>query len=454
MPTDGSAAVPTGHPAADGFAGLAGQRVVIWGYGREGRSVAEHLDELGIEYSVADPDGSGGTAGVAHGAEGRAAVLGADVAIKSPGIPVTGALYRDAIAAGVRVSSLTDLWMHENAHRTVAITGTKGKSTTSSLLAHILSVCGIDASLRGNIGTSVLTEPAPPSAVVVMELSSYQAQSLSISPRALVVTSLFPEHLTWHGGEEAYYRDKLNAAAHHPDLLFAPGHDTKVLRHLAQAAPGHPVVTTGPDTVQVDTAHGASDLVWADGTRLAGAQVPLIGVHQVRNAALAALVAGSFGLSPDRIAEAITSYQPLEHRMEKVPSSDGRLWIDDSLATAPEAVVATLAALGTEGSIAVLIGGSDRGLDFAPLLAHLSAHDHVIPLLLGPVGERLAEEIPHGLQLGSFADTLAWARSDENPARTVLLCPGAPSFDEFASYEERSAAFKAAAAAPIGPAGA
>lgn len=421
-----------------GFAELAGQRVVVWGAGREGRAVADHLQALGIDFALLEP-------AELAAEEVAAAVTGADVAIKAPGIARTDPLYLAAVAAGVRVRSLTDLWMHENAARTIAVTGTKGKSTTSALLAHLLTSQGIDASLRGNIGTPVLLEPDPehPSAVVVMEVSSYQAQSLSISPRAVVVTSLFPEHLTWHGSEEQYYRDKLNLAAHGPELLFAPGHDAQVLRHLHQAAPGHPVHLTGPGSVEVDA---AGDIVWSDGTRLSHHEVPLIGVHQARNAALAALAAESFGVTPEAAAAAIRTFAPLEHRMQPVPSTDGRRWIDDSLATAPEAVVATLAALGPE-PIAVLIGGSDRGLDFTPLTQYLAEHPHVTPLLLGPVGERLAAGIPQGLHLGSFAATTAWAHSEHNPARTVLLCPGAPSFDEFASYEERSAAFKAAASA-------
>lgn len=443
MPTDATNPPPA-SPVAGGFGELAGRRVVIWGAGREGRAVADHLTGLGIEFALLEP------AELSHD-ELLAALTGCEVAIKAPGIASTDPLYAAAVEAGVRVTSLTDLWMHENAQRTVAITGTKGKSTTSSLLAHMLTAGGIDASLRGNIGTPVLLEPDPsaPSAVVVMELSSYQAQSLTVSPRALAVTSLFPEHLTWHGGEAAYYRDKLNAAAHGPELLFALGHETKVLEHLAAAAPGHEVLTTGPHTVDVDA---AGDLRWADGTRLAGSQIPLIGVHQVRNAALAALIAGTFGLSPAVIAEAITGYSPLEHRMQKVPSTDGRTWIDDSLATAPEAVIATLSALPAE-PIAVLIGGSDRGLDFAPLIDWLADHPHVTPLLLGPVGDRISGALSGALRAGDFASTVAWAHSPANPARTVLLCPGAPSFDEFASYEERSAAFQRAAVQADQPSG-
>jgi UDP-N-acetylmuramoyl-L-alanine---L-glutamate ligase len=430
------------------FSDLAGHRVVIWGYGREGRAVAAHLRELGIAFRVAEPDlpapssaPSDGKAEVLYAAAGRDAVLGADVVIKSPGIPVTSDLYREAAAsAGLRITSLTDLWMQENAARTIAVTGTKGKSTTAALIVHVLAEAGRSVSLRGNIGTPVLDEPTPPSETVVMELSSYQAQSLTVSPRILAVTVLFPEHLTWHGSEEAYYADKLNAAAHGPEVVVLTGGDEELRARVATRAGGVPLLATGPETVTVDEDGG---LVWADGTRIAATDLPLLGRHQARNAALAALVCAQVGLTPAAIAAAITTFAPLEHRMQPIDSTDGRTWIDDSLATAPEAVIATLEALPGR-SVAAIIGGADRGLDFTRLTDYLAANPRVVPLLIGPVGRRIAASV--GAQaFEGFADAVRWAHSVANPAEVVLLSPGAPSFDEFADYEARSAAFKAAA---------
>ncbi|WP_300682017.1 UDP-N-acetylmuramoyl-L-alanine--D-glutamate ligase [Nocardioides sp.] len=424
------------------FSDLAGRRVVVWGYGREGRSVAAHLRDLGLGFTIAEPDRpSGENPEVLYADAGRAAVLGADVAIKSPGIPVTSALYREAAAVpGLRITSLTDLWMHENARRTIAVTGTKGKSTTASLIAHVLASAGRSVSLRGNIGTPVLEEPTPPSETVVMELSSYQAQSLTISPRILAVTVLFPEHLTWHGSEEAYYADKLNAAAHGPDAVVITGGDEGLRTRVGAAAGDVPLLATGPDSVTVDDEGG---LIWADGTRVRADAMPLLGRHQARNAALAALVCAQEGLDPATIAAAITTFAPLEHRMQPVASTDGRTWIDDSLATAPEAVIATLEALPGR-RVAAIIGGADRGLDFTRLTAYLAANPRVRPLLIGPVGARIAAEVG-ATPFATFAEATAWAHSAANPAEVVLLSPGAPSFDEFADYVARSTAFQTAA---------
>ena len=434
------------------FSDLAGRRVVVWGLGREGSSVLAHCRDLGVAVSGAEPDSDAPTDGTAdpetaYGAQGRAALLGADVVVKSPGVPVTHELYRELVAAGVPITSLTDLWVSENAPRVVAVTGTKGKSTTASLVHHVLTHAGIRSSLRGNIGTSVLTETDPPADVVVMELSSYQAQSLTVSPRIVAVTSLFPEHLTWHGGLEEYYADKLNAVAHDPEFVVVPGDAEEVLRRVsARISPGASLLTTGVAQAQVGV-DAAGDLLWPDGFRVAALELPLVGRHHAGNIALALRLTALLGVERASAVEALGTFAPLPHRMERIPSADGRTWIDDSLATAPQAVVASLAGVAGR-SVAAVIGGEDRGLDFSPLLDHVTGRDDVRLLLIGPAGARIAAERPDaGMLFGSFAEAMAWARSEQNTCEVVLLSPGAPSYDEFASYEERSSAFRAAALA-------
>ncbi len=443
------------------FSDLTGRRVVVWGLGREGASVLAHCRALGVDVSGAEPDSEAPTDGTAnpeaaYGARGRAALLGADVVVKSPGVPRTHELYLALVDAGVMITSLTDLWVSENAGRVVAVTGTKGKSTTASVVHHVLSHAGVRSSLRGNIGTSVLAETEPPAEVVVMELSSYQAQSLTVSPRIVAVTSLFPEHLTWHGGLEEYYADKLNAVAHGPEWVVVPGDAEEVLRRVsARISPGASLLTTGSPDRTGSAAGGedearvgvdaAGDLVWPDGFRVAAPDLPLVGRHHAGNIALALRIAALLGVERASAVEALRTFAPLPHRMERIPSDDGRTWIDDSLATAPEAVVASLAGVAGR-TVAAVIGGEDRGLDFSPLLDHVAGRDDVRLLLIGPSGARIAAERPDaGTLFGSFAEAMAWARSAQNTCEVVLLSPGAPSYDEFANYEERSSAFRAAA---------
>lgn len=434
------------------FSDLDGRRVAVWGSGREGASVTSHLRGRGVEVTVAEPDrvDSGADSGedALFGESGRTALLGADVVVKSPGVPVTHPVHRELVAAGVPVTSLTDLWVHDNAERVVAITGTKGKSTTASLLHHLLTAAGVRSSLRGNIGTSVLEEPVPPSEVVVMELSSYQAQSLTRSPRVVAVTSLFPEHLTWHGSLEAYYRDKLNAVAHGPEVVVVPAEAPEVVRRVREriGAATELLVTDESDVHVTPT----GDVVWPDGTRVPAADLPLPGRHHAGNIAIALRLAGLHGIAAGDLARSLRDFAPLPHRMEPVPSGDGRRWIDDSLATAPEAVVASLSALAGH-LVAVIVGGEDRGLDFAPLVSYARTHPELSLLLIGPAGARISREQPDlpAHVFSSFADAVGWAGSQANPAEVVLLSPGAPSYDEFTDYTQRSAAFRAAAVAAV-----
>lgn len=429
---------------------LRGRRVVVWGAGVEGRAAVDACRRQGIPVTQV-------VTGEDEPLDSDAAqeLSAAEVVVKSPGVPVSGALYRHLEEQGVRFTSGTDLWMGEHAHLAVGVTGSKGKSTTASLMAAILEAAGRPVVLAGNVGVPLLdrveTTPETGSTVFVLELSSYQCQSLTRSPRVVCVTSLFPEHLPWHGDEEAYYRDKLNVAAHGPEVVVGNGRDARVRALLPQAAPVPVVFLDGGD-VRVDA---GGDLVWDDVLRVPAADLALPGRHNAQNMALALLTLVEAGLvgadDAGAVREVLTGFAPLAHRLETVPSNDGRRWVDDGLATAPEAVAAALGVFEDE-EVALVLGGSDRGLDFAHLADYLrgrSAPVHV--LCIGAAGERFAREATgtgHDLRrFPGLDEALAWARSSDDPASVVLLSPGAPSFDAFANYAERSRRFREIATA-------
>lgn len=435
------------------FSDLAGRRVAVWGLGLEGRAALAALTARGIDAAVAESDAD-------------ASVLrDAEVVVKSPGVPASSPLYASLREAGVEFTSNTDLWLSENAGRAIGVTGTKGKSTTSSAIAHLLEVLGEEVSLGGNIGVSLLD--AAPSGTVVLEVSSYQAQSIAVSPRVAVVTSLFPEHLPWHGSEEQYYADKLRLVSQGASLVVAPGHDealvTRILEVLPSTAtlhlthlPNAAITAVGEAPLDVRMEPGRaiwarekSGLSWEGVGSIAPDELPLVGVHNARNLALAVLaVAVALDVSAgdpraEELLDGVRSFRPLAHRMETVPSRDGRRWIDDSLATAPEAVIAALSVFPDE-PVALILGGADRGLDLSPLAAYLRArHAPVHLLLIGEAGARFGREhgigLGHPLQeFGRMADAVAWGLSPANPASVVLLSPGAPSFDEYKDYADRA----------------
>lgn len=437
------------------FERLAGRKVVIWGAGREGRAAQEELAAAGIvaEMAVtgggAVPDDLSGR--VVTGAEAIARLHGADVVIKSPGIARTNEDYQRLVSSGVEVTSLMALWLRENSQRAIGVTGTKGKSTTATVVEHVLRAAGLDAVLVGNVGTPVTAEAAAHADVAVAEVSSYQAADIDVSPKIAVVTSLYPEHLPWHGGFDQYVHDKLNLVAHGAETVVVPANVPELeLRVRSRAAPETQVVTPTDFGILVS----ASGVEWSGAGEVRRAELPLQGDHNVGNIALALAAAAAF-CRPDATAKAammssLPRLRPLAHRLERLPSDDAKVWVDDGLATAPEAVVAALRTF--DGSRVLLIaGGADRGLSFAPLVNYLAGRagaDAVTVALVGPAGRRLHTELVDvdvdARLAPDFATALTWAKTSRD-AEVVLLSPGAPSFDEFTSYEERSAAFARAA---------
>lgn len=436
------------------FEDLVGRSVVIWGAGREGRAAHTELTTRGIASVLAVTDGRPTAedlaALVVTGPAAVACLESAEVVVRSPGIPHTSAQSLQLKALRIPVTSLTDLWLNDNAGRAIAVTGTKGKSTTSALIQHLLGGVGVTAALVGNGGTPVTAGDQASAQVAVVEVSSYQAADLTVSPRVAVITSLYPEHLLWHGSFEQYVADKLNLVAHHPGTVIIPDAADEIGRLVA--------ARTGPDTrVRTPSEIGLTvtetGIEWRGVGELPLAKVPLHGLHNLTNIALG-LAAGCAFVDPTsgdkvRMLESVSTFAPLTHRLETVPSYDGRAWVDDSLATAPEAVVAALETY-PRARVTLIIGGADRGLSFTPLTSYLIQREPPATVIaVGPAGARIAREAAESgiaLRLApDFAGALAWATEDRTGSDVVLLSPGAPSFDEFASYEERSAAFRAAA---------
>ncbi|MDO5082353.1 MAG: UDP-N-acetylmuramoyl-L-alanine--D-glutamate ligase [Arachnia propionica] len=433
------------------FEDLHHRRVVVWGAGREGLAAMEELTARGIEATVA-VTGSGTLPEGLPGASGQAgleALLGADVVVKSPGIPKTSEEFRRLTAAGVRLTSLSDLWLGVNRARVIGVTGTKGKSTTSMVTSHILAALGWDSRLVGNVGTAV-TGVLREDQVAVMEVSSYQASSLTTSPRVAVVTSLFPEHLPWHGGFEAYRDDKFNLLAHDPEVVVVSDLQPELRGRAAMVAPRAKLLTPAGIGLHVT----AESITWDGVGELSSDELPLRGHHNVGNAALALAAATAWcgdDLDASTALGSLKEVQPLEHRLQVVPSNDGRTWVDDSLATNPQAVTAALTTY-PDSPVVLILGGSERDLPFGPLIDFLASREAPTQVLtIGPAGHRFADEadgrIPGLVKADGFADAMRRARTSTLTDAVVLLSPCAPSFDEFTDYRDRSKAFRDAALA-------
>jgi UDP-N-acetylmuramoylalanine--D-glutamate ligase len=454
---------------APGLASLQGRTVLIVGVGREGRALADRLLEANITSAVLALDGKEGDAATAwrkdYGDRIPLVVIdpalepipdslrGADIALLSPGIPKTGALHKAVSDLGIPLSSGTALFVGEHAHTMIGVTGSKGKSTTSTLIHHLVVGSGLDAALAGNMGIPV--QGIDPREFQVVELSSYQCSRLETSPSVVVLTALFPEHLDWHGSEQVYYDDKLNLVAGTPDHVIANGDDEILKREVLKRYPDLAVTWVGEGEewhFEADSSGG--HWLHRGSTRIAhSSSLTLRGEHNLRNA-LMAIAAASVGgqLDVAAVPQLLESFQPLAHRLEPIQDPSGVVFINDSLATNPQAAKAALEAFPAD-QVIILIGGHDRGVDYSPLVSHIAAHPPRGVIGLPGSGQKLVELCTAALvaanrlektQLAvaaSMQQAVLTARSWARPGDYVVLSPGAPSFGYYRDYEERAEDF-------------
>jgi len=431
---------------------LPGQRVGVWGLGVEGRASIRKLATLGIDPVLVDDrapapedttDFDPATV-VITDEGGLDALLTCDVVIKTPGKSRYGTDVGHIVAAGVTVVGGLGLWLEDaDRDRVVVITGTKGKSTTTAIAGHLLSRLGSRVMCGGNIGLPPF-DPAVANDVDwwVIEASSYQVTDLAVAPPVVAVTSLHPDHLTWHNDDpETYYRDKLSLCTLPGARVAVVNGDSDLLRDRAELL--------GPDVrwVCADDASGA-DSEWID-------ELGLLGEHNRRNALIAREVLrqlGAEGVDDDeRLAAAAGGFEHLPSRLTPVDTIDGVLFVDDSLSTN---VLPTLAAVDAfdDRPVAVIVGGADRGIDYGPLAAGLVGRAArtlviVVESEAAPSIRAAFADVPIPLTAATDEAAAAqigfdWAR----PAGVVLLSPAAPSFDRYQDYRARAAAFTTAVA--------
>jgi len=446
------------------IADLAGKRIGIWGAGKEGlamvrllheRLPGQHLDILAEDpasLAAIDLQGLAGADVDRHaGPVTLERLRHFDVVVKSPGVSA----YREDIlaakAAGVVFTSGTNIWFAENpSARTICITGSKGKSTTSSVIAHLLSAAGYQTVAAGNIGVplvDLLLHPRPVEAHVI-ELSSYQLQDFAGTPEVSVLLNLFPEHLDWHHGEANYFRDKcrilqLDRAGGPVAVLNRTDPNTQLhVPPLARARYFND--PAGYYLREGDIYRGTERLVGGTG-------VPLLGEHNVVNVCAALTAVEAFGgeAAVRRALPGLAGFHPLPHRLTPVGERDGVLYVDDSIATIPQAAAAAVRAIGRR-PVTILVGGYDRGIDqteFARLLLAAAPHAIIAMPDTGRALFRLLSEIPaENLRpqlrfVNDLSEALQSARELTPHGGVVLLSPGAPSYNAFKNFEERGFIF-------------
>ncbi|GAA2468620.1 UDP-N-acetylmuramoyl-L-alanine--D-glutamate ligase [Winogradskya humida] len=440
------------------LADLRGRSVAVWGTGREGRAAVTAIAAHGPSRLLAVDDSANflsvpwegelsALAPLAGGDHAFPALVAADVVVRSPGIPQTHPWMAELRSRGVTVTGGSALWMADNARKTIGVTGSKGKSTTAALISHLLAAAGRPNIFGGNIGVPLLDLPTADQ--YVLELSSYQCSDLTDSPRVAVVTSLFPEHLDAHGGEREYYRDKLNLLGHGPELIIVNGADERLVTETLNMRDVNnwPAIPAGSG----DSRFRVEDdgLVYcSDDALFPRDTLALRGKHNGRNLCVALAVLDGMGIDviglKEELRAAVASFQGLPHRLAEIEDPSGITFVDDTLSTSPYSAMHAIDAY--EGrALTVLVGGTDRGLDYSPLRHHLQGREITV-IGLPDSGPRILEELSGlpGVRTEPAEDlpaAVALARKLTPRGGVVLLSPAAPSYGRFRNFEHRSEVF-------------
>lgn len=416
--------------------------VGVWGFGREGVSMArtasaagaariDAVDDVGRR-PYETPDGIDGLT-VFRGPEHLGRLGECDVVFVSPGVPWHQPYFAELRQSGIRISSAADWFVSRWGGQTIGVTGTKGKSTTASFIGHLLAGMGIDAVVAGNIGTPLSDLSPGDGVVVVAEVSSQQAALLTASPAVAVITNLYEDHLDWHGSTDSYYAAKANVFRFGSrSLVCTPDVVTKLA--------GIGVTDLPPSLRLVDPAKVA-----------AGASESVMGLaHNAVNGALAvAAIEEMTGrtVSPAEFDHAASTFDGLPHRLQTVRTTGSIRWIDDTLATTGESVVAALRAMRPESNIALIVGGMDRHLDYDQVDDLLCSGARRVTLIQAPtngiaIGRRFARTHPGLTRVVADLDEAVRTAAAVPDVDVVLLSPGAASYDLYANYEAKGAAYR------------
>jgi UDP-N-acetylmuramoylalanine--D-glutamate ligase len=449
-----------GVPLIGGVAALAGSRVAIFGAGMEGRCFARRVGPSCAELVVVDDvaGDSSGLAGPRQAVEAEPTELDVqppsvledrhfDFVVHSPGVSRYDERLVAAARLGAVVTTPTALFMEDfQDRRIVAVTGSKGKTTTAMLTAAALGAYGLDVALAGNIGRPV-TELYDDDAhdVFVVELSSFQAADVTTSPSVGVLTLLAPDHLDWHRNLANYYEDKLRLFSHRADVPVAVNGCCEVAVARSSRLAGRVLYgCSGP--VLVDRAR----VIVAGLGPLDLSEFQLLGEHNLLNACGAVtaglLITGELP-DPERLERELSLVTAPRSRLQPIGDIDGVSYVDDALASNPEGTVAALRAFDGK-RVALIVGGHDRGLDYTRLARAIeSSSPQPVVFCIGDAGAAIATALE---AISSSADRqpvpslevavdLASCRPD---VAVVLFSPAAPTPRDEGSYLDRSRRFR------------
>jgi UDP-N-acetylmuramoylalanine--D-glutamate ligase len=428
---------------------LKNKKILILGFGREGKDTLEFLRKIFPDktFGIADKD-KNCKLQIENcklrkvkwhlGENYLKALKNYDVIIKSPGVPIHLPEVERAFKEG-KITSQTEIFLENYKGKIVGITGTKGKSTTASLIYKVLKGGGLKVHLAGNIGKPVLNYliSSKEDEIFVYELSSHQLYNLKISPHVAVFLNIYPEHLDYYKDFKEYLMAKANITLWQTenDFLVYNSKDENI-RKIAEKSKAKKIPI-----------RDYSNILENIGIK----KIPFYGDFYGLNIACAIEVGKIFGVKKDKIKKAIEKFKPLPHRLEYVGRFNGIEFFNDSLSTIPQTTIAALDSLG-ERVQTLILGGFDRGLDFKELAREILKRKIKNLILFPTTGERIWREIlkfvkddsqlPRAILVQNMKDAVKIAFEITEKGKICLLSPASPSFGIFRDYKERGNLFK------------
>ena len=414
---------------------LNGKRILIAGFGREGKSTLRFLQTFMPDAMVGIADKNESAFqdidkeryNLHSGDDYLSAASDYDIVIKTPGISL-----KDVDIDISLISSQTDLFLEAYHNQVIGVTGTKGKSTTSSLIYHLLKESGNDVILAGNIGIPILdcVSDINERTIIVYELSAHQLQFINRSPHVGILLNVFEEHLDHFGTFEKYKDAKINV------LRYMDYSDVAVVNQSIVNSQQSTVAKHCVDFESYDF----------DDYNIDWNQIPLLGEHNKRNVKAALCACKSYGLSIENLIPHLYTFKSLEHRQEFVGVFNGVKFFNDSISTIPQA---TIAALQTIKNVNILLlGGFDRGIDYEPLVAYLKENPLPYILITGQAGQTMENLLQVTgykgviLEYTDMESAFAVIKKLANSGDVCLLSPAAASYDRYKNFEERGRVFK------------
>lgn len=425
-------------------------KVAIIGYGIDGRSAAAYWRHMGDEVTICDQNEQLRVPDFAEARLGPGYLKNLhefDVIVRSSGIRPSVILAGNPRVGRKITTTMNEFLRVCPTKKVIGITGTKGKGTTSTLVAKMLEAAGEEVFLGGNIGVSPLDflPQLTADSFVVLEMSSFQLFDLKYSPYIGVCLMVVPEHLNWHPDMEDYVAAKSNLFAHQTSrdiaIYFA---DNSTSHRIASASRGAKLTYFAPPGAYV-----ADGQIMIDNQIICKTdELHLLGPHNWENACAAATVLWQFTPDVIPIRKVLTTFAGLPHRLELVRKKDGVRYYNDSFAATPDAAIAALKAI--PGHKVMILGGFDRGLPLGHVAKAVLQHKDEIRkiVVIGAGGPRLITEFDKAgfnnyefTAARTMSEIVAAARHHAQSGDAIVLSPGFTSFDMFKNFEERGDLF-------------